>query len=144
MNQLVLEDFSMEFKELATLYFERGVAGQTLWFDYATIVLLLLGFIVAFKSHELKYSLRWWLFVGFLGFAIANGWAQFDVTAQRIAIGNRLLTLIADATTRTNSVSMPLAIPKWWAVIGAHLIGDIFVALAIFVLHRPDRLKTSS
>jgi hypothetical protein len=118
----------LEFKDLVAMYFERSNAAQTLWLDYATIVLLLLGFLVAVKKPELTRSFRIALLCAFAGFAISNLWALKDVTQQREAIAQLAQSM------EKNQLAPVLDPTSLYLVVPLHLGADLVVAAAIMFL----------
>ncbi|HXM14902.1 MAG TPA: hypothetical protein VN933_06645 [Candidatus Eremiobacteraceae bacterium] len=120
----------MDYKDLMPMYLERCVAVQTLWFDYATIVLLLLAFLAAFKPTEFNKYIRWAVFGIFGIFVGANADALWEITNQRIWIGERL-------------ISVEPTFPTAWAArgleLGVHAAADILVVALIVVIHYRQR-----
>jgi hypothetical protein len=112
--------------ELLKMYLERGVAAQTLWFDYATITMLILAFLAAFKPTEDNKQVRRAVFVVFGLLVAINAHTQWEVTDQRKALN--------DCLVKAGS-HFPLHDPNVWLVLGAHLVADAAVVLVMLAIH---------
>jgi hypothetical protein len=87
---------TMDFKDLVSLYFERTNAVQVLWGLYITIALGLLAFLGANPAVLKRVYLVGLLSLGFIGFAVVNADALYDVTKARVAAHD----LIANYTAK--------------------------------------------
>jgi hypothetical protein len=123
----------IEVKDLIAMFFERSTAAQTLWFDYATVVLLLLAFIVAVKKPKLTRTFRAVLIVAFLAFAFVNLWAQLDVNKQRNAIVE-ILSSRSDVLQDAKLVKT-LSPLQAGGVEFLHVTADLVVCAAIIFLN---------
>jgi hypothetical protein len=129
---MLLSTQPIEVKDLIAMFFERSTAAQTLWFDYVTVVLLLLGFIAAVKKPKLTKTFRAVLIGAFVAFAVVNLWAQLDVNRQRNAIV-QLLRSRSDASQY--ELMKTLSPLKVSGVALLHVTGDLVICAAIIFLN---------
>ena len=140
----------MEFKDLVTLYFERSGAMQMFWNFYIAITLGLLTFFGAVK-HSIKLkSVAWLVLVAFGVFASVNLNALLDVTDQRQALADLIVSANLDAhwgppqTWAALKSTIKKNVPPKELVWAVHLAGDVATAVAIlFLASRPPKSDES-
>ncbi len=121
----------MEFKDVATQFFERSNAMQAFWGYYITIALALVTFFGASPRSRRLASV---LTAAFLGVAAVNLDGMTDVARQRLA----LWTLLQDHGFRVSPDVVQLYTaarpPAPCSVVVVHLFCDAIVVAAIWLL----------
>lgn len=142
----------MEFKDLLSLYFERSNAMQMYWNFYITIILALLAFFATVKlSSRTKYVAAL-LTLAFAAFAVVNLQALRWVDQQRLdakaliesgRFEKDLDQRTANQFTRRAPDANDLDTPSVSAVTTFHIVGDVLVVAAIWVLALSKKSKTA-
>jgi len=140
----------MEFKDVVTLFFERSGAMQTFWNFYIAITLGLLTFFGAVKHSPRLKSVAWLVLVAFGVFASVNLNALLDVTDQRQALADLVVSANVDARWGPPKSWEPLKstirknVPPKELVWAVHLSGDVATAVAVlFLASRPPKSDES-
>jgi hypothetical protein len=130
----------MEFKDVLTMYFERGLALQTFWNFYITVavgILAFIGVIPSSRSDKLVASI---LTLGFALFAVVNLSGMIGVSNQRMELQSLLMEDGAlkqesyPRPTHLSRVRATLNAPSLGSLVSFHLLVDVLMVSSIWII----------
>ena len=127
----------MDFKDLVTLYFDRGNAVQTFWNFQVTIILALLAFFGSIRSSRRKHLLlAVILSFAYVAFAYVNIAAIKDVTNARNITKQLIQNWKPQENDRQVIQQLQLTVdpPTVLEVEAMHITGDVVALAGIWFL----------
>jgi hypothetical protein len=117
-------------------YEHSGTTLESLWSIYSGVVLALLGYILGSKSVPGRAKLGLW--VGFLVFALSNGWAMWYAQTTYVASVAAIKTLAA-SDPHLSGVAETLGATNPLAIVGFQGLLSVGTLAAIIAAHIHDR-----
>lgn len=130
----------MEFKDVLAMYFERGMALQTFWNFYVTIVIGYLAFLGVLAPSPRNKRVSALLTIGFLVFATVNLGGLVGVSRQRSELQSLLME---PGVLKSESYPPPAKLkemretfnaPSVKGVVSLHLLGDALLLGFIWLI----------
>jgi hypothetical protein len=125
----------MSVTDLLPIYLERSAAVQTFWNFHITVSLAVLGFVTAAQSAVATWQVQLLITLAFAAFALSNLAALSEVQQQRHVLSEILRALAERAGEENQKRLSALAKPPHvWQVCLFHLIMDVFVVTAVWLV----------
>ncbi len=121
-------------KDFLPIVFERSNAALSLWNFYAIVALGIAGFLASAPAKVATKGIRVLVTFGFLAFILLNLPALIAVTRERLVLVEAVDAAISRSPLIALRDVIALSVLPVWAVIAVHLVGDVAVLVAIWVL----------